>query len=81
MPDTNSDDLDLSAIAADASGGIQLLTGVLFLYVFMKLVGLVANALEAAPALGFSTPLDDVTETVTAPVDAVVKKIADWSVN
>jgi len=80
MPDNNND-FDPSAAAADASGVLRLVTGVVFLYVFLKLVGLVANALEAAPGLNFNTPLDDVTETATAPVDGVVEAAADWSVN
>lgn len=60
--------VDLSEAVGELSAVGQLLVSVAFLYVFLKVIGLVANALEAAP-IGFSTPLDDVSETVTAPVD------------
>jgi len=75
MPDT---DFDPSATAADLSGIVQLMLSVVFLWVFLKLVGLVANALEAAPVLEFETPLDDVTETITRPMDDAARTAADW---
>jgi len=75
MPDT---DFDPSATAADLSGIVQLMLSVVFLWVFLKLVGLVANALEAAPVLEFETPLDDVTETITGPMDDAARTAADW---
>jgi len=79
MPDTNLN-IDASETAAELSGVAQLALSAIFLYVFLKVVGLVANALEAAP-IGFSTPLDDVTETVTGPVDTVLKAVGDLVVN
>jgi hypothetical protein len=60
--------VDLSEAVGELSAVGQLLVSIGFLYVFLKVIGLVANALEAAP-IGFSTPLDDVSETVTSPVD------------
>jgi hypothetical protein len=60
--------VDPSEVVGDLSAVGQLLVSVAFLYLFLTVIQLVANALEAAP-IGFSTPLDDVAEATTAPVD------------
>lgn len=67
---------DPSAFVSDLSAVGQLIVSLAFLYLFLTVIQLVANALESAP-IGFQTPLDDVAEATTAPVDEALGFVGD----